>query len=493
MTDSLSNLIEPVTTEQLFNQMMALATTLGFPTSSWQSGGTERARFLLFATMLQDVAASYVPLTAEGGLVDLATGDWLTQLAASNFQKIRNPASATDGYLSFDTTASGAGTYAVTANTCYAIMPDNLRYYNVNDFTVPQGAILTDILFRSEFDVDTSKGLTYSEGSNQAINLLNPLPGVIVTNPQQTFSAVIHSGINNTLSRGTGSVTPSGSPINKYFVIVRIDSSGEPGAATWSYSLDGNQFVSAGNVTAIELIDGETDTGILATLSAGSPLPSFIIGETYVFSTIQSWIITQGADEESDDSLRQRCIDTIPSLSDTPTDGFYQLLVTSCPGVGSQVTQVIVQADGYVGDKVNVVIAGPDGPLTAPTVELVQAWVDPRAPETEFPVVSSPGALAVGIGATITVANNRYTALFGTTGYDGLIGQVLTLNIETTAINGVIRISTIIEIIKQIPGVIDITDVSINDLAQNLILGTSTTFQLAFFDSALSSLTWITQ
>lgn len=488
--DDLAQLIVPVTEEQLFNQMIALATKLGFPTSSWQSGGTEESRFLLFAKMLSDVASNFTPGIAAGGLVPLATTGFLS-LLASNYALERLPASPSDGYMTFDTTASGAGPYSLDAGSVFSILPDNLRYYNVEDFTIPSGGSIANVLMRSEFDVNTSIGLYYNEGPNQAISLLNPLPGVQVTNPEQIFSSVVHNGVNGGRGVGTGSVTPSGVPINKYFVIVRIDTSGEAGVAKWSYSLDGNEFINAGAVVSAELFDGAVDTNVLVTLSAGVPTPSFIAGDTYSFSTIQSWIVVQGADEESDDALRARLINRWPTLASIPTNGFYYELVTSTPGVGAQVTQVVVQVDGYVNNKINVVIAGPDGQLTAETIDTVQDWVNPRVPTTEFPVVVSPGSQAIGIDATITVTAAQYSTLFGTTGFDGLVGDVCTTTLATTKINGTIRIAKLTENIMELDGLVDLTGVLLNGDPSNIVLGSLTTFQLGFFDSDLSTFTWV--
>jgi uncharacterized phage protein gp47/JayE len=491
---TLQQLLNPQTPQEVFNALISLATNLGFPTSSWQAGGVERARLLLFATMLSDLSSNYQPSVVQAGLLASSSGDWLTLFALNNYLIQRNPATPTDGYLSFNTASSGAGPYVVSAQTMFAIFPDGLRYYNTDDFTIPASSTISLVHFRSQFPVNTVNGFTYNEGNNQAITLLNPLPGVLVSNPELSFSAVIHTGVNSSgLGIGTGTIVPSGTPLNKYYIIVRIDKSGESGVTSWSYSVDGNEYVSVGVVASAEIFDGATDTGVLVTLANGSPVPSFIQGDNYIFSTPESWIFAQGADEESDVSVIQRCEAQFPDLSalPEPTNSFYIKLAKETPGVGSQVTQVIVQPDGYINGKLNVIIAGPAGQLTATTTEAVQNYIQPRV--FDFVSVNSPGALNVGVAFTITVSINSYTTLYGTTGFDGTVGAVLNTYIDTVPINGVVDLSQIVRKVLELDGTIDITlsTVKLNGVAANITLGSPTSFQLANFDSATSSITWV--
>lgn len=492
--ETLTQLLVPQTVAQIFDQLIALATSLGFPTSSWQEGGTERGRLMLFATVLSDVITNYVPGATSGGLAKLSTGLWLDLLAPNNYNISRQPASQTDGYITFDTTVSGAGPYnGIVAQSFFIVFPDGLRYYNVNDFSIPGNGTVSDVLFRSEFPVDSLKGLTYSEGSLQAITMLNPLPGVAVTNPEQPFSAVVQNGLGtNGAGVGTGVITPSGVAVAKYFVIIRIDQSGDSSSAVFSYSLDGNVFQTGFSGPTLLLLDGVTSTGITITLTNGTSVPTFAAGDTYTFSTTRSWIVVQGADAETDTSLQNRCIDAWNLQSNIPTGGFYERLALQTPGVGSQVTQVIVQPDGYVNDKVNIVIAGPNGALGENVIAQVQNYISPRSYTIGNPVVISPGVLNVGVTATITVTIDGYGALFGTTGFDGLVGDVLNDVINRTQINGTIYLSTLIEKIKELANVIDVgVGIELNGDNDNLPLGTTTTFQLASFDSGTSALTWV--
>ena len=484
---TLAELLQPANVETVFNTEISLATNLGFPVSTWQPGGTERARFLLFATMLSNLSSQYIPTIVANGLLPLSTGDWLTLLALNNYNVQRELATNTDGYLSFDTTVSGAGPFTIAAQTMYAIMPDGLRYVNTTDFTIPADSYINLVPFVSEFPVNSALGYTYSEGNNQAIQLLNPLPGVVVTNPELSFSAVTHNGLGTgSTGIGTGTIIPSGIPVNKYFIIVRVDVTGEAGVASLSYSVDGSNYTSVGNVTSFEVFDGSNDTGVLVTLIDGSPTPSFVIGDTYTFSTPESWIYVAGADQESDQSLIQRCSAQWNNLSATPTTDFYTSLVKSVPTVGATVVGVITQVDAYVGNKVNIVCWGAQGELSAPTIQTIQEYVTPRVPGTQYPVVTSPGSLNVAYTFTITVAANQYNALYGTTGLDGLVGQALNAFTNTQPANSLIELASVITLIKSINGVLNfnITSLLINGIAQDLQLGSTNTFQLASFSNS---------
>lgn len=489
---TLAELLVPQTVEQTFNQLIALATQLGFPTSSWQPGGTERARLLMFATVLSNLSSDYIPGLAAGGLTKLSTGLWLDLLSENNYNITRNPATQTEGLVTLSTEVSNAGPYVITdPQSFYIVFPDGLRYYNKVGFTIPSDGYIAET-FVSEFAVDTLVGLTYNEGSNQPITMLTPLPGVVITNPEQEFSDITQQGLGqNGLGTGTGTITLSGTPIAAYFVIIKVDIGGESGGATWSYSLDGSNFSDGYTNSSLELFDGPTDTGVLVTLVNGSPTPSFSVGDTYIFATFQSWITVQGADKEADIALQNRDIDSWNALSGIPTQGYYEKLVQEVPTVGSQVTQVIVEPDGYVNDKVNIVIAGPNGALPADTIALVQTYVSQRITTTEYPVVYSPGTIALPVTLNIQVSVAQYQTLYGTDGTDGLVGDLIGKFIKTTPINGLLRVFKLSELLMELIGVIDINSITINGSFSNYQLGTSTTYQVATWDSGGSTLVFI--
>ncbi len=236
--------------------------------------------------------------------------------------------------------------------------------------------------------------------------------------------------------------------------------------------MDGSPYVSQGAVTQNTNLQS---TNISITLTNGATGTSFVEGDTYLFSTPGSWITSQGANEEAssppgNNALATRCRDRWSTLSLIPTNNFYDILVRSVPTVGSQVTQVIALPDTVINNKVNIIVAGPQGALPSSVVSTIQAYVSPRVPITDLPVVSSPSLTNVTLAGTITVTaaqlSTAETAILASmTNYVGNVG-----------INGVVRLAKIIELLMEIGGVIDVSGMTINGAAANLQLGTSSTF-----------------
>jgi hypothetical protein len=148
-------------------------------------------------------------------------------------------------------------------------------------------------------------------------------------------------------------------------------------------------------------------------------------------------------------------------------------LATSTPGVGSQVTTVIVQPDAVISAQVNLVVAGPAGVLPPATIADIQDYVTPRVPITERCVVLSPTTQAVTIAGLITVNAAQLSTV------QDAIGVAMTDLVDAVGINGTLRIASIIDAVMDISDVVDITGVTINGVASNLVLGSSTTFVLA--------------
>lgn len=459
---ALSALLNPLTVEQVFQILLAVYQANGFPTQSWQPGGTERTRLKAIATALTDVSSNYVPGVTAGGFTTLAPGTgWMPLLASELYNLEQEPATHTVGTINL-ASATGVGPITVTSGSLIVVFAGTgNRYILAEDGTIPAGPGSVDLSFVAEF-----AGAKYNDPSNSgALTLVTPIPGVTPTNPAGTYGEISHVG------SGTGTLTLGGSPTIPHQVVVRIDSTGDSGVASWSYSVDGGAFVSAGAVPSASDIGG---TGIDVTLVDGVGTPnSFIEGDTYTFATPGTWITSQGADIESDQALSQRCRDRWATLAAVGVTGLYDLLARSTPDVGAQVTQVIVQPDPDINNKLNIVIAGPAGVLPAGTISAVQSYVQARTPITVFPVVVSPSTTNVTLGGTITCQAKLFASV-------QLAVQVAMTNyINSVPINGTIRIARIIELLMEIEGVIDVASVTINGDALNLALGGPGIFRIA--------------
>jgi len=475
MSDTLATLLDPLTVTEVFQTLLGVYQANGFPVQSWQTGGVERTRLMAIATAITDLSANYIPQIAAGGLLDYAqTLDnpaWLQLLASDNYSIEFNPATFTVGNITL-TAASGVSTSTYTAGQLIAVFAaSGNRYINTGSIIVPSGPGTVIGEFQAEF-----AGASYADPSSSgALTLSTAVPGVTLTNPATDYTDVAHVGA------GTGTLTLGGSPVGPHQIRITVDSTGAVGVAAFSYSLDGSPDVSAGVVSTISDLGG---TGVNVTFVNGGSGTSFVIGDTYLFNTPGSWITTQGSDIESNDALADRCRSRWSSLSPIPTSSFYELLVSSVPDVGSQVTQVIVLPDSVVNDRVNIVVAGPEGALPPDTIALIQTYVDPRVPLTEVPLVVSPSELAIEIGGIVTVTGALVTAV------QGAVETALSNYVLGAGINGTLRIAKLIELIMEVTGTIDAASITINGASTNVTMGSTTTFVIA--EQPTFTLTYVT-
>lgn len=458
---TLASLLVAQTQEDLFQIALGVYQANGFPVQSWQPLGVERTRLMAFTKALADALASYVPAYVGAGFLDYATGAWLQLTAQELYNILYNAATFTQGSIVL-TAASGVGSATYQAGELIAIFDaSQRRYSNLSSVVVPTGPGTVTATFQAEF-----AGAAYNNDPSNSgdITLVTPIPGVSLTNPASTYTSVAHVG------SGTGSITPSGSPTEPHQTVITFTSTGASGIASWEYSIDGAPAVSAGAVASATNIGG---TSINITLADGASGTSFVDGDTYTFNNPGSWITQQGSDVESDASLATRCRNRWASLSVVPTQGLYELLATSTPSVGSQVTQVIVLPDTVINNKVNIIVAGPAGILPPATVAAIQTYINPRARGTDNPVVASPSSLNVTLAGTITCTASALTTV------QAGVQDAVSNYVNSVGINGTIRIAAIIDAIMNLTGAVDATGITINGVAANLVLGSSTTFVLA--------------
>lgn len=471
MATTLEDLLATVKIEEIVQTLLGVYQAAGFPVQSWQEGGTELTRLLAMATGIKIYGVDYIPVFARGVILDYSTGNWLTLLAAQHYNLDRISAQFTVGDIKL-TAAAGVGTQTFAAGTLIAVFAaTGNRYINNATIIVPVGLGTVTGSFTAE-----KAGASYNDPSSSgAISLVTPIPGVTLTNPAGTYSAVAHVGA------GTGTLTLTGSPTAPHQVVVRIDATGQSGVAVWSYSLDGATWVSAGAAASLAI----GSTGITVTLT-NVDSPSFIIGDTYTFQTPGSWITSQGANEETDDALRGRCRARWTTLSLIGTQDLYQLLVKATPGSGSQVTQIITQPDININNKLNIILAGPGGVLPAGVISDVQVFLNKRVPGTVRVFVASPGTLNVTLAAQLTCDASLLAAV------QAAAQTAMTNYILSVPINGVVKVAKIIDLLMSVAGVTDVSGVTINTLAQNLDLGaTLGTFKLASLQPL--SFTYVTE
>lgn len=172
---TLSQLLKPATQDEAFALLLKLATSLGFPVTSWQPGGVARTFLRAFARPYSD-STSLVAKIAAGGLLDLASGAWLTLLARSERSILRREATFTVGKVQL-TAIAGAGPYTVAPGDLWFTTASGKRFVSTSGGTLnPGGTLLLDV--RAE-----SPGDSYAVGTDTITTMVTPLAGVSCTNP----------------------------------------------------------------------------------------------------------------------------------------------------------------------------------------------------------------------------------------------------------------------------------------------------------------------
>ncbi len=461
MPVTLEELLTEQTSEQVYARVIAYLQDEGFPVTDWEVGGVERTRAKAFTKSLADLVSSVIPTITAGGFVDYAVDAWLRLLAKQRYDLDFNEKTYTKGAMLLACSAS-AGPHTIAAEQLIARFSSGNRYINTTGGVLASGGTL-ELAWRSEEKNDSVNGNNYIDPSDGTIELVTPLTGVTVTNPASTFS---EDPVGVTSGTSTGTVDLSGTPDGSYQITIRIDSDGQSGEASWSYSINGASFVDAGELASLADIGG---TGITVTLVDGATDPSFFEGDTFTFATPGSWITEQGTDIESNTALASRCRNRWPSLAarstTSPTLGYYDLLAREA---SSQVTQTRVVTDGTINNKVFVIVAGQGGVLPPGVIIDVQEYVDARIHITDYPVVISPTPRAINLAAVITLERSKRTAALAA-------GEAaIRTYINSVGINGVVRLAALIDILMDIDGIIDVQGLTINGSAANLQLPVTT-------------------
>lgn len=148
---------------------------VSLPVLAWQRGSVPRSLLESEADPLSELS-SLVAMIAAGGLVETASGDWLTLLAKQVYGLDRNPATATIGVIRLSNSGSSAKSFG--AGTLWVSDPYGHRYTNLADGTLPSGPSSIDVLFQAE-----NPGQAYNVAHSTITQMVTPLPAVTCTNP----------------------------------------------------------------------------------------------------------------------------------------------------------------------------------------------------------------------------------------------------------------------------------------------------------------------
>lgn len=173
---TLAELLESDDEDSATEALLTDAASRGLPTTSWADDSFALTMLRVIGRAKAGLAGTITDL-ARGGLLALASGDWLDLLAQSQYGLTRR-ASAFAVVRVQLTVAAGQGPHTIAANQLWVRrLSDNRRWNSTNaaPVTLTDAAPVT-IDFRAE-----SPGSRWSALVGQAIDLVTPLPGLSAT------------------------------------------------------------------------------------------------------------------------------------------------------------------------------------------------------------------------------------------------------------------------------------------------------------------------
>lgn len=368
---SLSDLRTLQTSAVIRARLAAALAADGQPVAQWTPsayGGIENAVLDAASTALAKIVAPKLVQQVEMRFLDLSVGDALTIYAQKRYKTARNPATYTIQNVKLSS-GPGAPTYTFGPGDLWMRGAGGNLYQSIDAVTVPTNAAGRggiDCRFQAQ-----NPGSAYSDVAGTITQMVTAPAGVTGVNVRPALFAP--TSVTGT-SSGTIVATPLGGtgPIEPTIrsIRVRIESQGQIGTATFSYSIDeGVTWTAGGPVPANLVIPNQA----FLTFSNGGN-PSFVAGDIFTLLVADS-ILQRGADEESDASLRRRCRLRWATLSDVPTEG----LVTLWAYLASpEVVRVRVDADANTPGGMLVQLAAQGGPASPAAVIAVQDYITPR-------------------------------------------------------------------------------------------------------------------
>lgn len=153
---------------------IALSVT-SIPVTAWQPGSTALTLLEADADVLSDLS-QLQQLVARGGLTGYATGAWLDVLALNFYKLTRTLATQTQGLVTL-TAVGGVGPYTITPGQLILATVNGVQFSNTNGGVLSGGGTL-QLAVQA-----TSAGAAGNVGNSTIVQMLTPLAGVTVSNP----------------------------------------------------------------------------------------------------------------------------------------------------------------------------------------------------------------------------------------------------------------------------------------------------------------------
>jgi hypothetical protein len=465
---TLADLLTAKTEDEIETQLISVLQTQGFPVSDYNVGGVARTIIKMVRAGIIDLA-NLVPLIASGGFLDYASGDWLTLLAGQLYGLTRTPAVYAKQRLKL-THEAGTGPTDIEPGSSIALSTNQRRWLSNDTVTVP-----ADDFEYIEYIAESAGAAYNGDGAGQITSLVTPLPGLVVTNPEQSFGGVTTAGKAVKAGSGSGVVTPSETvaevmptPARTFSIKVTTSANGTgSGAIQLTVMEDG-----VATVTAITPIPASYAAGGGVTIgfaNGAANTVSWLAGDIYSFTTPGSPLIQQGADEEGDVALRARCRGRWPALSLVPTADRYEawIIQASIEG-GYGITKIKATPSSTVAGTVNLYVAGAAGAPAGAVITALQTYIDLRDGIVDLAIVEAAVNKDVDAGGTVLVrvANAAAVKAAAKTNWEAYLSD---LAIGGSQPGGVVRLEELTEALMA-AGAVDVSGLTLDAVAANLAL-----------------------
>jgi hypothetical protein len=500
VAETLAQLMQAKTADEREAQLLAMLNGAGFPTTDWYPGSVARTLVKMVTTGLL-AADALIPAITTGGFLGpftvndkvYPTRDWLEIKAAQDYDTVPAPAVKAKQRLKMWHVVGTGPTVISAASQFTARSASGRLYRNTTLGTVIAGTLIPTKLL-VEFEAESAGSVYNGDTAGSIVELVTPLPGLIIANEPLSFGGVDTSGRAARNGTGTGTVTPSETvagvaPTPSRTFTLTITNAGQVSAAVGSLVIDDgvnpSTTVPLSPIPATYVAGG----GVTITFANGAQNPSFLVGDVYTFQAPGSPIINPGSDAESSDSLRTRCRGRWPSLSAVPTEDRYAGWIRQASiDNGYGVTKITVNPSVTIAGQVDIRVATSAGAVPGGVVTALQAYVDLRDGIVDLANVASAVNNPVTAGGTVTVRSSVAVAAKAAAkaAWESYIAD-LPIGGERS-LGGVVVLEELDQAIMD-AGALDVSGLTLNGVAANLSL---TSIQVATAANSIdTALTWL--
>lgn len=212
---TLEELTEPLTREEIEEDIYEGITALGGAPTTWKTGAPTRTIITIFAVILSGLSRLSAKI-AKSGFLALSSGDWLTLVAKYVYGVDRITGTYAAGNVEIDN--SGAGVFSFAPGTLTVVNPTSGKAYR-NLATINIAAMQQNVLASMQA-VEIGSTSTSLAGTITAF--MTPYSGLTVTNPAALIGtdAEKDAALKDRCLEKTGTLSPNG-PKDAYAFVAK--------------------------------------------------------------------------------------------------------------------------------------------------------------------------------------------------------------------------------------------------------------------------------